>query len=48
MLLFIRFSEMAVIVILSSLVLWLLLAGADLLLAGYSADELGRMGLQQD
>jgi hypothetical protein len=43
-----RFVEMAVIVILSSLVLWLLLAGADLLLARYSADELGRMGLQQD
>ena len=43
-----RTMEMAVVVILSSLVLWLLLAGADLLLAGYSADELGRMGLQQD
>ena len=40
--------EMAVILILSSLLLWLLLAGADLLLASYSADELGRMGLQQD
>jgi hypothetical protein len=43
-----RFPEMVVILILSSLVLWLLLAGADLLLAGFSADELGRMGLQQD
>jgi hypothetical protein len=40
--------EMAVILILSSLLIWLLLAGADLLLAGYSADELGQMGLQQD
>jgi hypothetical protein len=40
--------EMGIILILSSLVLWLMLAGADLLLDGYSADELGRMGLQQD
>jgi hypothetical protein len=43
-----RDLEMAIILILLSLVLWLLLAGADLLLSGYSADELGRMGLQQD
>ena len=39
---------MGIILILFTLVLWLLLAGADLLLSGYSADELGRMGLQQD
>ena len=39
---------MGIILIVSSLLLWLLLAGADLLLSGYSADELGRMGLQQD
>ena len=43
-----RDLEMAILLILLSLVLWLLLAGADLLLSGYSADELGRMGLQQD
>jgi hypothetical protein len=39
---------MGIVVIVFSLVLWLLLAGADLLLSGYSVDELGRMGLQQD
>ena len=39
---------MGIVLIVSSLVLWLVLAGADLLLSGYSADDLGRMGLQQD
>jgi hypothetical protein len=39
---------MVIVLILFSVLIWLLLAGADVLLAGYSADELGQMGLPQD